>query len=69
MDDNKHEEYIEFNNIMLPFGMARAKGPIEDFEITIYDKSGRPYNYRVVGGNILRCNAMQDNKVFGYEVK
>ena len=69
MNDNHQAEYIEFNNIMLPFGMARAKGDIEDFEITIYDKSGRPYNYRVVGGNILHCNAMQKSKDFCYEVK
>lgn len=69
MDNQQHENYIDFNNIMLPIGIARAKGPIENFEITIYDKSGRPYRYKVIEGNITQCNTMGDHGEFDYGVK
>ena len=64
-----NQEKITIKNIHLPIGTGKVYGDIEDFEITIYDRTGRTYDFRVIGGNICTCNSEDVNKTLEYEVK
>ena len=63
-----NEDFVDCRNIGLPIGSAKAKGPIENFVITIYDHTGRKYMFKVNGGNICGCenDSMADS--IKYEV-
>ena len=62
-------EYMTYNSIPLPIGTAKAVGPIEDFVITIYDRTGNTYRFQVVGGNICTCNNEDTANRVEYEVR
>lgn len=60
---------VEHQCIGLPIGMAKVQGSVEDFNITIYDRNGITYRFKVVGGNICVCeNEYAENKL-EYEVQ
>lgn len=65
---NYDEEVVDYNNIALPIGSARVQGAIEDFNITIYDRAGNTYRFKVVGGNICACNNHDAESYTEYEV-
>lgn len=67
--DNNIQEIVDYKNIALPIGIAKAQGPIEDFVITIYDRTGSTYQFRVTGGNICICNNQDAEHQLSYEVR
>ena len=67
--DNNIQEIVDYKNIALPIGIAKAQGPIEDFSITIYDRLGNTYHFQVVGGNICSCNNEDAANRVKYEVR
>lgn len=68
-DERIENEFVEYKNIPLPIGAAKVEGPIEDFEITIYDRTGNTFRYRAVGGNLCSCNNYDAGFQINYEVK
>lgn len=66
--NNQDESYVN-KNLVLPIGMVKAVGPIEDFNITIYNRSGRSYKFKVVGGNICICDVEKGENIQEYEVR
>lgn len=67
--DNNIQEIVDYKNIALPIGIAKAQGPIEDFSITIYDRTGNTYQFQVMGGNICICNNQDAERQLNYEVR
>ena len=67
--NNVIDEKVDFQCVGLPIGMARVQGLIEDFYITIYDRNGITYNYKVVGGNICACENEYTEHKLEYEVR
>ena len=69
MEHDISQEMVDYKNIALPIGMAKAIGPIEDFNITIYDRTGNSFQFEVVGGNICTCNNEDAECRMEYEVR
>ena len=67
-EDNLDQEFVDHKSVALPIGTARVQGPIEDFTVTIYDRMGSTYRFRVLGGNICSCNNEDAERRLEYEV-
>jgi hypothetical protein len=67
--DIESQDTVDYKNIALPIGTGKAVGPIEDFAITIYDRTGNTYRFHVVGGNICACNNEDTANCVEYEVR
>ena len=65
----KSQDNVDYRSIVLPIGTGKAIGPIEDFAITIYDRTGNTYRFQVVGGNICTCNNEETASHVEYEVR
>lgn len=64
-----YQDEVDYKGISLPIGTARVKGQIEDFAITVYDRTGNSFSFQVVGGNICTCNNEDAGKTVEYEVR
>ena len=68
-NDTKNQDTVDYKSIVLPMGTGKAIGLIEDFAITIYDRTGNTYRFQVVGGNICTCNNEDAENCVEYEVR
>ena len=68
-NDTKNQDIVDYKSIALPIGTGKAIGPIEDFAITNYDRTGNTYRFQVVGGNICTCNNEYTASCVEYEVR
>lgn len=66
--EGNEQEMIDYKNIALSIGSAHVYGPIEDFTITLYSRTGTTYKFQVVGGNICSCNNEDMAQQLEYEV-
>ena len=67
--DTKNQDTVDYKSIVLPIGTGKAIGPIEDFSITIFDRTGNTYRFQVMGGNICTCNNVDTATRVEYEVR
>lgn len=65
----ENQDTIDYRSIVLPIGTGKAIGPIENFAITIYDRTGNTYRFQVIGGNICTCNNEDTANRVEYEVR
>lgn len=65
----ENHDIVAYKSIALPIGTGKATGPIENFTITIYDRTGNTYQFQVVGGNICFCNNADTANRVEYEVQ
>ena len=67
-NDTKNQDTVDYKVVALPIGTARIQGQLENFEITIYDRTGNKYVFNADGGNICSCGKDYNDNLLKYEV-